>query len=252
MSTDSAVASTILDRPMQNCSGFYRKHFKLPASWKNGVTWVYFEGVYHNSAMWLNGKPLGAHENGYTSFWHRLDTAGARFGDDAENVLAVYANGAPGTGYWYAGGGLTRHQYLVHTPNELFLFPDRTWVHASDIGQITSNGHHPGHGQRAMATLIVEGTITNGASAVGMELVEVWVSTRFATTTNDSALVAEASTGPFAVCSFCGALFTLCGCVGAFGCGVLPRCCALLLCTGAVYHCWSSLLGPLLAHSSVA
>ena len=45
-------------RPMQNCSGFYRKHFSLPAAWRGGVTYVYFEGVYHNSAMWLNGKPL--------------------------------------------------------------------------------------------------------------------------------------------------------------------------------------------------
>ena len=37
---------------VHNCSGFYRKHFKLPAEWQGGVTWVYFEGVYHNSAMW--------------------------------------------------------------------------------------------------------------------------------------------------------------------------------------------------------
>ena len=65
----------------------------------------YFEGVYHNSQMWLNGQPLGAaHENGYTSFWHRLDTAaGVKFGEGSanENVLAIYANGNPATGFWY-------------------------------------------------------------------------------------------------------------------------------------------------------
>ena len=79
------------------------QHFSLPAEWETdgGVTWVYFEGVYHDSMMWLNGKKLGTeHVQGYTSFWHRLDTNGAQFGHGSHNVLAVFANAYPGTGYW--------------------------------------------------------------------------------------------------------------------------------------------------------
>jgi len=195
-------------RPMQNCSGFYRKHFSLPAAWRGGVTYVYFEGVYHNSAMWLNGKPLGAHENGYTSFSHRIDTAGVKFGDGAKNVLAIYANGNPGAGFWYGGAGLNRHQFLVHTPQQIFLPPDRSWVHASNIGKITANGNQPGHGQRATATLVAEGVINNGnGAATGGNAIRVWVSAVFTmdaahtngTTTSTAGPVATASVGPFAV-----------------------------------------------------
>ena len=81
--------------------------------------------------MWLNGKQLGPrHINGYTSFWHRLDSSNARFGDGDQNrnVLAVFANSAPGSGmYGYHGGGLTRHQRLVHT-GSVFMPPEQVWL----------------------------------------------------------------------------------------------------------------------------
>lgn len=192
-----------------NCSGFYRKHFKLPASWQGGVTWIYFEGVYHNSAMWLNGQPLGSHENGYTSFWHRIDR-GAKFGD-AKNVLAVYANGNPATGFWYGGAGLTRHQYLVHTPSSAYLPPDRSWVHATDISKITANGAQPSHGQQGTATLVAEGCISNGASAGGnaKALNNVWVTAQFIAASGQPVTVASASAGPFTIAAGATQNFTL-------------------------------------------
>ena len=75
----------------------YRKHFTLPADWRGGATWVYFEEVHHYSYVWLNGRPLGRHINGYLSFWHRLDTNGAKFGEGEINVLAVAVNSDPGS-----------------------------------------------------------------------------------------------------------------------------------------------------------
>ena len=54
---DSAVAAQEPITPpaitpfVNNCSGWYRKHFALPAAWKDGVTWVYFEGIYHTVNM---------------------------------------------------------------------------------------------------------------------------------------------------------------------------------------------------------
>ena len=49
---------------LNNCSSWYRKHFRLPSAWKAGATWIYFEGVQHNSIVWLNGKAVSRHENG--------------------------------------------------------------------------------------------------------------------------------------------------------------------------------------------
>ena len=92
---------------LHNCSGWYRKKFSLPATWMGGVSWVYFEGIMHDSVVWLNGKRLGHHIQGYTSFWYRLDNNGAKYGDGVsnQNVLTVFANAEAGIGYdWYQGG----------------------------------------------------------------------------------------------------------------------------------------------------
>ena len=41
---------------------------------------------------------MGNHSAGYTSFWLRLDDAGANFGDQ-ENVLAMHVDATSGTGW---------------------------------------------------------------------------------------------------------------------------------------------------------
>ena len=40
---------------------YYRKHFNLPADWKGNAVWIYFEGVFRITKMWLNGVPLREH-----------------------------------------------------------------------------------------------------------------------------------------------------------------------------------------------
>ena len=120
--SDQRIASSALATPAagglpdfgNNCSGWYRKHFSLPATWEGGVTWVYFEGVHHYSYVWLNGKPLGRHINGYLSFWYRLDTNGVKFGagNANRNVLAVYANSDPGSGMY----GYSQSQMIIPLP----------------------------------------------------------------------------------------------------------------------------------------
>jgi beta-galactosidase len=67
--------------------GWYRKHFRLPASAKGQKVFLEFEGLKQAGRFWLNGKPLGKCENGVTACGLDL-TAGALFGD-ADNVLAV-------------------------------------------------------------------------------------------------------------------------------------------------------------------
>ena len=58
--------------------------------------------------QWFNGAHLGQHNAGYTSFWLKLDDEKIKYG--AENVLAFYVDATQGTGWWYEGGGLVRHQ----------------------------------------------------------------------------------------------------------------------------------------------
>ena len=48
--------------------GWYRKHFHAPRTWSEQRVLIEFEGVYRDAEVWLNGRPLGVHPYGYTTF----------------------------------------------------------------------------------------------------------------------------------------------------------------------------------------
>ena len=70
--------------------GWYRKHFVLGAELRGKRIFLEFEGVNQVSEFWLNGKRVGEHQGGYTSFEFDV-TEFAQFGP-ARNVLAVKVN----------------------------------------------------------------------------------------------------------------------------------------------------------------
>ena len=47
---------------------WYRKHFRLPKSAKGQKVFIEFEGIRFGGEFWLNGKPIGMHENGVMAF----------------------------------------------------------------------------------------------------------------------------------------------------------------------------------------
>lgn len=65
---------------------WYRKHFRLPASAKGKKVLIEFEGVRQGADFYLNGQPLGLHENGVMAVGFDL-TPYINYGGD--NVLAV-------------------------------------------------------------------------------------------------------------------------------------------------------------------
>eukprot|EP00118_Oscarella_pearsei_P001518 m.7665 g.7665 ORF g.7665 m.7665 type:complete len:973 (+) comp19344_c0_seq1:163-3081(+) len=120
---------------------WYRKHFSLPVDWKGRSIWLYFEGIFHASTVFLNGKELLFHDSGYTSFSVRLDNASSVFyGDGAanENVLAVYATAEGGSGWWYEGGGIYRHTYLV-SAGPVHFAADSLYGATNVTGDISAN-----------------------------------------------------------------------------------------------------------------
>ena len=90
--------------------GWYRKSFHVPADWTGKHVSVYFEGVYMNSEVFVNGKSVGVHPYGYTSFDYDL-TSFLRFGK--ENVIAVRVDNSQQINCrWYTGSGIYRHVWL--------------------------------------------------------------------------------------------------------------------------------------------
>ena len=65
--------------------GFYRHSFTLPQSFGGKRILLHFGGVWNSAEVWLNGKRLGRHDSGYTSFSFDV-TGNAKVG---QNVLAV-------------------------------------------------------------------------------------------------------------------------------------------------------------------
>jgi len=99
--------------------GWYRKHFKLPASDFGKKITIRFDGVYMNSDVWINGSHLGNHPYGYTPFTYDLTPYLKPAGK--ENVLAVQVKNVGKTSRWYSGSGIYRHVWLtvsdpVHIP----------------------------------------------------------------------------------------------------------------------------------------
>lgn len=94
--------------------GWYRKSFVAPASFKGEKLYLYFEGVYMNSAVYVNGKLIGGHPYGYTSFF--CDASSAII-PGKKNVVAVKVdNSQQKNCRWYSGSGIYRHVWLIHTP----------------------------------------------------------------------------------------------------------------------------------------
>ena len=93
---------------------WYRKELMVPASLKGEKVYLYFEGVYMNSSVYVNGQLIGGHPYGYTSFF--CDATSAII-PGKKNVVAVRVdNSQQKNCRWYSGSGIYRHVWLIHTP----------------------------------------------------------------------------------------------------------------------------------------
>jgi beta-galactosidase len=107
--------------------GWYRKHFTLNNIADKKVS-IYFDGVYMNSDVWINGHHLGNHPYGYTPFYYDLTPY---LKQNGENVLAVRVRNEGKNSRWYSGSGIYRHVWLTIT----------TPVHVEQWGvHITTSG----------------------------------------------------------------------------------------------------------------
>jgi hypothetical protein len=97
--------------------GWYRKHFNRPTTWAGKRISIEFDGVFQEADVFLNGKPIGSHQGGYTGFCFDL-TSATQPGD---NVLAVRVNNLwiptlnPRAGEHVFSGGIYRNVRLIVT-----------------------------------------------------------------------------------------------------------------------------------------
>lgn len=88
--------------------GWYRKAFEISETTKHH--YIYFEGVYNRSEVYLNGQLLGKRPNGYISFMYDM-TPHLKQG---QNVLAVRVDHSRyADSRWYTGSGIYRDVWMV-------------------------------------------------------------------------------------------------------------------------------------------
>ncbi|WP_321290543.1 glycoside hydrolase family 2 TIM barrel-domain containing protein [uncultured Sunxiuqinia sp.] len=90
-------------------TGIYRKTFSISEEDVNKIFTIYFDGVYMESDVWINGQHLGFHPNGYTPFYYEMTDYLNIPGD---NVLVVRARNIGENSRWYSGSGIYRHVWL--------------------------------------------------------------------------------------------------------------------------------------------
>jgi beta-galactosidase len=93
--------------------GWYRKTFTVPTASENKKIFIYFDGIYNNSEVWINGVYLGKRPNGYISFQYDL-TPYLNYSDN--NVIAVKVDHSKyADSRWYTGSGIYRNVKLITT-----------------------------------------------------------------------------------------------------------------------------------------
>ena len=193
--------------------GWYRKRFSVPAEWRARAdvrVWLQFDGVFHTTAAYLDGKPLELGRgslSGYTSFSSvplELSTSEA----SAEHVLALRVDASFGSGHWYEGGGIYRNCWIIaahelHVATDgLFvpaLLPDKTeksagtelaagaFINAS--AEVTNAGQSPASVAARFTVRLAPSAVVSAADAAAAPPVGSWTSPPQAVAAGGSAVL---------------------------------------------------------------
>ena len=149
--------------PYQNA--WYVKKFKLTDADRNRRITLYFEGVANEATVYLNGCLMKHNFSGYTPFEVDI-TDVVKY--DEENTVSVYVNTEHHEGWWYGGGGIYRHVWLIKTD---LLAVDLWGVYAKPVKNedgtwtvVTETTLRNDGVKRRMATVV--GEILNAAGEV--------------------------------------------------------------------------------------
>jgi len=144
-----------LSPTLASCTGYlpggiawYRKSINIPQSKSGEKVYLYFEGVYNRSEVFINGHSLGKRPNGYISFAYDA-TPFIKYGE--ENTISVRVDHSQSAdSRWYTGSGIYRNVWLVYS----------NAVHIAQWGVYAYPEVNKGNG-----TLNVEVDIENGSKA---------------------------------------------------------------------------------------
>ncbi|OOQ59745.1 sugar-binding domain-containing protein [Mucilaginibacter pedocola] len=146
--------------------GWYKKSFAGDAKWRGKQVFIYFDGVYKNSEVWLNGHLLGKRPNGFISFQYNLSPYLKLNGTNTIAVKADHSDFADSR--WYTGSGIYRNVYLVvkdavhvNTWGVAFSTPQVSATRAAVKVKISVN-----NSSKTVAPILVKASLLDNAGRV--------------------------------------------------------------------------------------
>lgn len=86
----------------------YRTKFDVTAEQIGKKMYIYFDGVYMTSEIFINGVSVGTNKNGYSPFEFDITNNIV----EGTNVIAVYVSNRLPSSRWYSGSGIFREAYI--------------------------------------------------------------------------------------------------------------------------------------------
>lgn len=117
---------------LASCTGYlpggvawYRKHFNGSSLGEDAKKYIYFEGIYNRSHVYLNGHLLGYRPSGFAALCYDMTPY---LNTDGDNVLAIRVDHSRSAdSRWYTGSGIYRNVYLVRSAATHFSLWGNTW-----------------------------------------------------------------------------------------------------------------------------
>ncbi len=113
----------------EDSTGWYRKTFLVEALFDKRV-FLYFEGIYMDSTVYVNDEIVGEWKYGYSSF--TMDVT--KFLRQGENEVLVRVNFKSPNSRWYSGAGIYRDVWFIET-EETYLPMHATYASAKKQGE---------------------------------------------------------------------------------------------------------------------
>ena len=99
--------------------GWYRKQFRVESlEFRKKKLRLYFEGVYMNAEVYVNGQKAGGHPYGYSSFYVDITPyikIKTSKNEELNEVVVKVDNSQQKNCRWYSGSGIYRHVWLLTT-----------------------------------------------------------------------------------------------------------------------------------------
>ena len=109
--------------------GWYRKTFYAPKNYEGKHVTILFDGIFHQSDVYINGQFLGFRPYGFCSIEYDL-TPYLKIGEF--NVIAVRVDCTGDRPRWYAGSGIYRQAWL-NVVNPIHIATYGTYIKTSSV-----------------------------------------------------------------------------------------------------------------------